>query len=83
MPREGGVGERGPELGAQDAAGNTEVAHAKGDRRLGRFLEQFEDAEIIERVVAAGSQEPASGASLQDMLAADAEARRLALEAAC
>jgi len=40
-------------------------------------------AEIIERVVAAGSQEPASGASLQDMLAADAEARRLALEAAC
>ena len=42
-------------------------------------------AEIIERVVAAGSQEPGTGegASLEDMLAADAEARRLALEAAC
>src|SRR4051812_4597243 len=40
-------------------------------------------AEIIERVVRGGSQESGAGASLEDVLAADAEARRLALEAAC
>jgi len=40
-------------------------------------------AEIIERVVGAGSQESGAGASLEEVLAADAEARRLAREAAC
>ncbi len=40
-------------------------------------------AEIIERVLGAGSREPGAGASLEDVLAADAEARRLAQEAAC
>ena len=40
-------------------------------------------AEIIERVLGVGSREPGAGASLQDVLAADAEARRLAGEAAC
>jgi len=40
-------------------------------------------AEIIERVVGAGSRESGAGASLENVLAADAEARRLALEAAC
>jgi 1-deoxy-D-xylulose-5-phosphate reductoisomerase len=39
-------------------------------------------AEIIERVVGAGSRAGA-GASLEEVLAADAEARRLAREAAC
>ena len=40
-------------------------------------------AEVIERVVGAGSREPGVGASLEEVLAADAEARRLAQEAAC
>ena len=40
-------------------------------------------AEIIERVLGAGGQEPGAGASLEEVLAADAEARRLAHEAAC
>ena len=40
-------------------------------------------AEIIERIVGAGSQESGAGASLEEVLAADAEARRLAREAAC
>ena len=40
-------------------------------------------AEIIERVLGVGSRESGAGASLQDVLAADAEARRLAGEAAC
>jgi 1-deoxy-D-xylulose-5-phosphate reductoisomerase len=40
-------------------------------------------AEIIERVVGAGRQESGAGASLEEVLAADAEARRLAREAAC
>src|SRR5947207_3382197 len=40
-------------------------------------------AEIIERVLGVGSREPGAGASLQDVLAADAEARRLAGEGAC
>jgi 1-deoxy-D-xylulose-5-phosphate reductoisomerase len=40
-------------------------------------------AEIIERVLGAGSQESGAGASLEDVLAADAEARRLAQEVAC
>ena len=40
-------------------------------------------AEIIERVVGAGSRELGAGASLEEVLGADAEARRLALEAAC
>lgn len=40
-------------------------------------------AEIIERVVGAGSRESGAGASLEEVLAADAEARRLAHEAAC
>lgn len=40
-------------------------------------------AEIIERVVGAGTRESGAGASLEEVLSADAEARRLALEAAC
>lgn len=40
-------------------------------------------AEIIERVVGAGSRESGAGASLEEVLAADTEARRLAREAAC
>jgi 1-deoxy-D-xylulose-5-phosphate reductoisomerase len=41
-------------------------------------------AEIIERVLGAGSRELGAGASsLESVLAADAEARRLALEVAC
>jgi 1-deoxy-D-xylulose-5-phosphate reductoisomerase len=40
-------------------------------------------AEIIERGVGAGSGERGAGTSLEEVLAADAEARRLALEAAC
>jgi 1-deoxy-D-xylulose-5-phosphate reductoisomerase len=41
-------------------------------------------AEIIERVLGAGSREPGAGASsLEAVLAADAEARRLAHEVAC
>jgi len=40
-------------------------------------------ADVIERVLAAGSRELGAGASLEDVLAADAEARRLAQEAAC
>ena len=40
-------------------------------------------AEIIERVIGAGSQESGAGASLEEVLAADAEARRLAQEAGC
>lgn len=40
-------------------------------------------AEIIEQVVATGNREPGSGTSLEEVLAADAEARRLAREIAC
>src|SRR5205809_2184702 len=40
-------------------------------------------AEIIERVLGAGSRESGAGASLEDVLAADAEARHLAQEIAC
>ncbi len=40
-------------------------------------------AEVIERVTGAGSREPGVAASLEEVLAADAEARRLAQEAAC
>jgi len=40
-------------------------------------------AEIIERVVGAGSQESGAGASLEEVLAADAAARHMAREAAC
>lgn len=40
-------------------------------------------AEIIERVLGTGSRESGTGTSLEDVLAADAEARRLAVEAAC
>ena len=40
-------------------------------------------AEIIERVVGAGSRESGAVASLEEVLAADTEARRLAREAAC
>jgi 1-deoxy-D-xylulose-5-phosphate reductoisomerase len=40
-------------------------------------------AEIIERVVRAGSTEQGPGTSLDEVLAADAEARRLAHEVAC
>src|SRR5436189_2169324 len=40
-------------------------------------------AEIIERVLAEGSGEKEEGTSLEEVLAADADARRLAREAAC
>lgn len=40
-------------------------------------------SEVIERVVEAGSREAGAGTSLEHVLAADAEGRRLALEAAC
>ena len=40
-------------------------------------------AEIIERVVGAGRQESGAGASLEEVLAADAAARHIAREAAC
>jgi 1-deoxy-D-xylulose-5-phosphate reductoisomerase len=40
-------------------------------------------AEIIERGVGAGSRESGTVASLEEVLAADAEARRLAREGAC
>jgi 1-deoxy-D-xylulose-5-phosphate reductoisomerase len=40
-------------------------------------------AEIIEEVVGRGTREGERGTSLEEVLAADAEARRLALEVAC
>jgi 1-deoxy-D-xylulose-5-phosphate reductoisomerase len=40
-------------------------------------------AEVIEQVLGAGSRELGAGASLEEVLAADAEARRLAKDAAC